>query len=56
MLSFRFSLVTDIFAVPLKVLAVGLLDDFHLRVSMPCRIYKTTGAYTESIGIGPKLT
>jgi len=37
--SFRFSLTTDTLAVRLMVPAVGPIEDFHLKVGVPCRAH-----------------
>src|SRR5271157_3120625 len=38
--SFGFRLATDTLAVQLTVPPVGPVEDFHLRVSAPCRAHK----------------
>ena len=37
--SFRFSLTTDTLAVRLMVPTVGPIEDFHLKVGVPCRAH-----------------
>ena len=41
--SFRFHLAMDTLAVRLTIPPVGLVEDFHLQVSAPCRAHHKQG-------------
>src|SRR5262249_21368470 len=42
--SFRFHLTMDTLAVRLTIPPVGLVEDFHLQMSAPCRAHRPVGA------------
>ena len=50
--SFRFHLAMNTLAVRLTVPLAGSVEDFHLRVSAPCRAHKTnTPEFEKNSGV-----